>query len=230
MKKINSLLLLFASLISVLSAFSACDKKGNQKEEYTTRSQTVSYAHFNTVTILSSYGAATAEEFAAYVKTVDEMLGHYHKLFDIYYEYAGVNNIKTINKNAGKEPVAVEEELIVFLEYCKELYAVTKGQTNILFGSVLKLWHDARETYNNSVRRLAKRWSNYVRLCEFDKKIGFSKSTPDPKTGQQVSVSFAHPDANSCEIINGVTYGWHPKRGVDSPIQRRMAKIFAELI
>lgn len=91
-------------------------------------------------------------------------------------------------------------------------------------------WHDARETYNNSVRRLAKRWSNYARLCEFDKKIGFSKSTPDPKTGQQASVSFAHPDANSCEIINGVTYGWHPKRGVDSPIQRRMAKIFAELI
>ena len=157
MKKTISILLLLASICSVLSAFSACGNKQNdEKEEYTTRSQTVSYAHFNTVTILSSYGAATAEEFAAYVKTVDEMLGHYHKLFDIYYEYAGVNNIKTINKNAGKEPVAVEEELIVFLEYCKELYAVTKGQTNILFGSVLKLWHDARETADETAGYLDK--------------------------------------------------------------------------
>ncbi len=146
MKKIISLLLLFASLVSVLSTLSACDKKDNEKEEYTTRSKTVSYAHFNTVTILSSYGDTTPEEFDSYVKTVDEMLGYYHKLFDIYYEYTGVNNLKTVNKNAGKAPVAVEDELIVFLEYCKELYTLTKGQTNILFGSVLKLWHDARET------------------------------------------------------------------------------------
>ena len=146
MKKIISLLLLFASLVSVLSTLSACDKKDNEKEEYTTRSKTVSYAHFNTVTILSSYGDTSPEEFDSYVKTVDEMLGYYHKLFDIYYEYRGVNNLKTVNKNAGKAPVAVEDELIVFLEYCKELYTLTKGQTNILFGSVLKLWHDARET------------------------------------------------------------------------------------
>ena len=156
MKKIISLLLLFASLISVLSAFSACDKKGNQKEEYTTRSKTVSYAHFNTVTILSSYGDTTAEEFDGYVKTVDEMLGYYHKLFDIYYEYTGVNNLKTVNKNAGKAPVAVEDEVIVFLEYCKELYTLTKGQTNILFGSVLKLWHDARETADETAGYLDK--------------------------------------------------------------------------
>lgn len=156
MKKIISILLLFASLISVLSAFSACDKKNNGKEEYTTRSKTVSYAHFNTVTILSSYGDTAPEEFDGYVKTVDEMLGYYHKLFDIYYEYTGMNNLKTVNKNAGKAPVAVDGELIVFLEYCKELFALTKGQTNVMFGSVLKLWHNARETADEAAGYLDK--------------------------------------------------------------------------
>ncbi len=146
MKKIISILLSFLCVCSLLPLFSACNHtKDENKKEYTTRSKTISYAHFNTVSTLSSYGDITASEFDSYVKTVDEMLGYYHKLFDIYYEYAGVNNIMTVNKNAGKSPVEVDEELIVFLEYCKELYTLTLGKTNVMFGSVLKIWHNARE-------------------------------------------------------------------------------------
>ena len=51
---------------------------------------------------------------------------------------------------------------------------------------------------------------------------------PDPKTGKQMSVFYAHPDANANEIIDGVEYGWHPKRGRDSEIQQRMADIFCK--
>lgn len=144
MKKVISILLVVLSICAILSA---CDnnKQQEEKKEYTTRSKTVSYVHFNTVSTLSSYGDTTAEEFDGYVKTVDEMLGYYHKLFDIYYEYAGINNLMTVNKNAGKAPVAVDEELIEFLEYCKEMYTLTNGKTNVMFGSVLRLWHDARE-------------------------------------------------------------------------------------
>ena len=39
----------------------------------------------------------------------------------------------------------VERELIDFLLYAKELYAVTNGEMNIMMGSVLRLWHDCRE-------------------------------------------------------------------------------------
>ncbi len=146
MKKIISILLSLLCVCSLLSVFSSCKPTNQENEkEYTTRTKTVSYAHFNTVSTLSSYGDITAEQFDGYVKTVDEMLGYYHKLFDIYYEYSGVNNIMTVNKNAGKAPVSVDEELIVFLEYCKEMYTLTKGKTNVMFGSVLKIWHDARE-------------------------------------------------------------------------------------
>ena len=145
MKRIVSILLLILVFCSVLPLFGACNNNGGKKEEYTTRSKTISYVHFNTVSILSSYGNVTEEEFESYAKTVDEMLGYYHKLFDIYYEYTGVNNIRTINKNAGKAPVTVDEELIVFLEYCKEMYALTQGKSNVMLGSVLRIWHDARE-------------------------------------------------------------------------------------
>lgn len=133
-------------LVCFLFPLTACNNKATKNKEYETRTKTISYVHFNTVSTLSSYGDTTAEEFEEYVKTADEMLGYYHKLFDIYYEYAGINNIKTINDNAGKSSVEVDVELIDFLIYCKELYALTNGKTNIMLGSVLKIWHDKRET------------------------------------------------------------------------------------
>lgn len=88
-------------------------------------------------------------------------------------------------------------------------------------------WHDARTEYNNSVRRLAQRWGSDVRLCEFDTQIGFSKNSPDSITGEQISLLYAHDDNGKIEVIDGVEYGWHPKRGRESVIQQRMAKIFA---
>ena len=150
MKKTVSILLLILSFCSTLTAFSSCTDPNGKKEEYPTRSKTVSYSYFNTVSTLSAYGNITDAEFDAYVNTVDEMLKYYHELFDIYYEYTGVNNLKTVNKNAGKAPVTVDEELIVFLQYCKELYFLTAEKTNVMFGSVLSLWHGARELADES--------------------------------------------------------------------------------
>ena len=146
MMKIIFKVLWVLALLSVVFSLTACfDGAKADETEYTTRSQTVSYMHFNTVTVLSSYGSATEAEFLAYVDVVDDMLGYYHKLFDIYNEYEGVNNIMTINKNAGKSAVEVDSELVDFLLYCKELYATTQGKTNVMLGSVLKIWHDKRE-------------------------------------------------------------------------------------
>ena len=151
MKRTVSILLLLSILMSVASCLSSCDRDGDEKKEtYTTRSKTVSYVYFNTVSVISTYGDTTEEEFNSYVAIADETLGYYHKLFDIYYEYAGVNNIKTINKNAGKSPVEVDEKLIDFLLYCKELFTTTRGKTNIMLGSVLRIWHDCRENAEDS--------------------------------------------------------------------------------
>ena len=36
--------------------------------------------------------------------------------YDIYHDYEGMNNIKTINDNAGIQPVKVDEEIIELLK------------------------------------------------------------------------------------------------------------------
>ena len=137
--------LLLALVSSVFSLTACTNGAGEVKNKYTARSKTVSYTHFNTVTVLSSYGDTTEEEFESYVTVVDDMLEYYHELFDIYYEYEGVNNVKTVNNNAGNAPVEVDKELIDFLVRCKELYTATQGKTNVMLGSVLKIWHGKRE-------------------------------------------------------------------------------------
>ncbi|MEM5769324.1 MAG: FAD:protein FMN transferase, partial [Bacillota bacterium] len=60
-------------------------------------------------------------------------------------DYAGVNNIKVVNDNAGNAPVLVDSRIIDLLQYAKEQYVLTKGTLNIALGPVLKLWHDYRE-------------------------------------------------------------------------------------
>ena len=136
MKRIISLVLL------VCIAFSLTDCK---KEEYKTRSRTLDGEYFDTMTVISTYADESNENIEKYVKIANEVLGYYHKLFDIYNSYEGVNNVKTVNDNAGVKPVKVDTELIDFLEYCKELYTITNGKTNVMMGSVLKIWHECRE-------------------------------------------------------------------------------------
>ncbi|MBR5121783.1 MAG: hypothetical protein IKU89_04480, partial [Oscillospiraceae bacterium] len=76
MKKIIFKVLWVLALLSVVFSLTACfDGAKADETEYTTRSQTVSYMHFNTVTVLSSYGSATEAEFLAYVDVVDDTLG-----------------------------------------------------------------------------------------------------------------------------------------------------------
>ena len=83
-------------------------------------------------------------------------------------------------------------------------------------------WHDGRETYNESVRRLAERWGADV--CELDKNIGFTKDEPLPD-GSQPSLLYAV----DTETINGELFGWHPLRGEKGTyIQSVMAEILKE--
>lgn len=82
-------------------------------------------------------------------------------------------------------------------------------------------WHDSRTTYNPAIRKLSEKWG--FPLVKFDENIGFSRQ--DVAAGEtQPSVAYAH----DTETINGVKYGWHPLRGSNSYIQRRMAQIFEE--
>ncbi len=142
-KKLISLILCFCLFVL---PFSSCRSGTDNEKAKEPATQAKSYyEYFDTVSVIFSYKGDSLEEFTQNHTAVAELLGEYHKLFDIYYEYSGINNIKTINKNAGKAPVEVDEKLIDFLLYCKEAYTLTEGKTNIAMGAVLKLWHDCRE-------------------------------------------------------------------------------------
>ena len=110
----------------------------------------VYYTFFDTVSYIYSYAGDSQENFEANCEGVSAILEEYHRLFNIYYEFSGVNNLKTINKNAGKDPVKVDQKLIDFLLYAKELYTLTNGEMNVMMGAVLSLWHDCREAASTS--------------------------------------------------------------------------------
>lgn len=70
---------------------------------------------------------------------------YYHQLFDQYNHTPGVNSVYVLNRQAAKAPVKVETPLFRLLSLGKAMYAKTGGKVNIAMGSVLSLWHEARE-------------------------------------------------------------------------------------
>lgn len=102
------------------------------------------FTYFDTVSYVFDYAGDSAEQFENRSAEVSGILEEYHKLFDIYHEYSGINNLCTVNRLAGGEPVSVDEKLIDFLSYAKELYEKTNGEMNVMMGAVLKLWHECR--------------------------------------------------------------------------------------
>lgn len=110
------------------------------------------------------------------------------------------------------------------LKFCKEseYYNSESGKPPVIV--LCTHWHDARTIYNQTVRELAAKWG--FPLVEFDKYIGFSKNMDHPVTGEPFSMLYA----TDKQEMGGVIHGFHPERGKDKYIQRRMAAIFTELM
>lgn len=98
---------------------------------------------FDTVTEIVGY-SESKEEFTRIATDIHDELEVYHKLYDIYNDYDGINNVKTINDNAGKSPVKVDRKIIDLLNLSIKTYDATDGKVNIAMGSVLNIWHDYR--------------------------------------------------------------------------------------
>ena len=92
---------------------------------------------FDTMTQVIAYCDSQAE-FDRQAEALHADLVAYHQLYDIYNDYEGINNIKTINDNAGVAPVRVDERILDMLELAVEMYDTTNGKLNIAMGSVGK--------------------------------------------------------------------------------------------
>lgn len=98
---------------------------------------------FDTVTTIVGTAGSEAE-FQAIAQQVHDELLIYHQLFDIYNDYDGITNLKTINDQAGVAPVKADSAIVELLLDCKEYYSLTGGRVNVAMGSILQLWHEAR--------------------------------------------------------------------------------------
>lgn len=136
MKRAISAILVFCLAAGILSA---CGKKTEM-----TRYQATFLNLFDTVTVIGGYETDN-DTFSEKVAEIHDALWAYHQLYDIYNDYDGLNNIKTINDNAGIKPVEVDDRILDLLELAREIYDRTGGLMNVAMGSVLSLWHEARE-------------------------------------------------------------------------------------
>jgi len=124
-------------MIAIIFNLTAC---GTTKKE---RYEATFLQLFDTVTTIVGY-TKNKEEFTEYAQVIYDNLKEYHELYDIYNNYEGINNIKTINDNAGVKPVKVDQRIIDLLTFSKEAYLLTAGKVNVAFGAVLSIWHDYR--------------------------------------------------------------------------------------
>jgi len=134
MKRTVALLLLFSLLLAGCTG-----TREPEKKQYTATFLTL----FDTIT--SIVGRAESEQaHMEKAQAIHDELLVLHQLFDIYNDYEGLNNLKTVNDNAGVRPVVVDRPIIELLLDCKDYYELTGGRVNVAMGSVLVLWHEAR--------------------------------------------------------------------------------------
>ena len=133
MKRITALLLLLPMLLC------GCTGAPADQKQYSATFLTV----FDTVTTILGRDESEAA-FTEKAQAVHDDLLFYHQLFDIYQEYEGLNNLKTVNDHPG-EAIEVDRAVIDLLLDCKRYYELTGGRVNAAMGGVLYLWHEARE-------------------------------------------------------------------------------------
>lgn len=128
----------FLIILALVLFLVGCGQK--PKEKYSK----MFYDTFDTQIQYLEY-AESEDKFNENFKFVKEEFTRLHRLYDNYKNYEGINNVKTINDNAGKEPVKVDKDLFELIKFSKENYEKTLGKVNIAMGSVLRIWHDVRE-------------------------------------------------------------------------------------
>ena len=163
----------------------------------------VYYDLFDTVSYIYSYKGDSEEEFTENCDLVYSLLQKYHILFDIYHEYSGVNNLCTINKNAGGEYLDVNPLLIEFLLYAKDMNDLTYGEMDVMMGSVLSLWHEGR---NSNPPFLP----DTLELEEAKKYIGFSYLDIDEENNR-VRIN----NSNACIDVGALGKGYATEKAAE---------------
>ena len=160
-------------------------------------------AGFDTAISLTAYTDKPAT-FNEYFEVMETEFMRYHKLFDKYNNYEGINNVKTINDNAGIAPVVVDKELMELLVLAREWYDTTEGAFDITLGPVLSIWHDYREEAEELAELgLEGNVPTYDELQEASQFVGWKYVELDE---ENLTVYINHPNASI--DVGGVAKGF----------------------
>ncbi len=135
----RALLLLLVTLVLA----SGCSSPGSEDFSSYQRYDFTFFDTFDTVIQVIAY-TESEEDFNAFMAQIQERYQELHRIYDIYNTYPGMNNVKTVNDQAGIAPVAVDQELIDLVLLSREWYDRTEGRTNIALGPVTRIWHEYR--------------------------------------------------------------------------------------
>ncbi len=137
----GTLLLLLAVILIVLIIFipDIAESENKKFSDY-------SFEFFDTVTSITGY-AENKDEFENITGFIFSELERYHKLYNIYYSYSDVINLKDINEviDGHHNKLHVSNDITDMLLFARDIYDLSGGKMNVAFGSVLSIWHEYRE-------------------------------------------------------------------------------------
>lgn len=193
----NRFLKVFATVLLAAVLLAGCALSGLLGK----KQHTATYLDlFDTVTTVTGY-ASTEADFLEEAGKVYDTLRRYHQLFDIYREYPGINNLKTVNDFAGISAVKVDPAIIRLLQDCMYYCKLTGGRVDVTMGSVLRLWHEARN--EGLLDPAAARLPNPDALKAAAAHTGFDRIVIDEKAG---TVFITDPETSL--DVGAIAKGW----------------------
>ncbi len=209
MRLLNRICAAFCVLI-LLSGCNLVKEKEIQKASEKKRFEADFLYLFDTATKLVGY-TDTKEEFEEFSNIVYDELKVLHELFDIYNDYE-INNIKTINDNAGKAPVKVDKKIIDLILACQDMYELTNGKVNVAMGSVLRVWHNYREQGSDN--------EEYARVPSMDELVEASKHTAieDVIIDENASTVFIKDEKLSLDV-GAIAKGYAAQLAADAAVK-----------
>ena len=144
MRKVLKITLFIALLCNLFGCSTNKENEETDERELLKYQNTALDAGFDTIYSYTAYGY-DENELRNSFELGTELFTKYNNLFDIYNDYESLNNLKTINDNAGIKAVEVDEEIIKMLLEAKEFYELSNGAFDITSGALLKIWHEYRD-------------------------------------------------------------------------------------
>ncbi len=110
---------------------------------------------FDTVHIIKGY-AKNEKEFKDIYNIYNYEMRRLDKLYSGYENFDGINNLKTINDNAGIKPIVVDKDLLDLLEISIKWNKEINSAVNIAFGPVISEWEKQVVPDSKKLKELSK--------------------------------------------------------------------------